>query len=200
MLLTSSSQCETRANDRKPRLSFFFCIFKNSPTVTFAVCWIIFKVYCLLSLKHFWWSSDLYKYLIPYVFLLLFVSSCSHGASLELWKWRVKCEKHPTFIPSPVPLFTVWIRCRKWGCSGINDATRVSKFLEVAVRMLEVQRRILSWLKTQTMTISVFRTLQICANEWFDSSEETQAHQWGAFGFKAPSASASSAAPSFQAV
>lgn len=31
-------------------------------------------------------------------------------------------------------------------------------------------------------------TLQIRANEWFDSWEETRACQWGALGFKAPSA------------
>lgn len=87
-------------------------------------------------------------------FLFLF---CSQGGSLH---WNCEsdgCDVKNTQY-SAVPLSVRCLKpCRKPVCSGINDATRVSKFLQVAVKMLEVQRCISSSFNTQTTTISVFR-------------------------------------------
>lgn len=122
----------------------FLMYFKESFTVMFVACWVIFKVYRLLSLERFWWSSHWYKFLIrcgnvcaaltesktvffsPFFF---FLSVCSQGA---VCTWTVKATvamwKTPNIQQFPC-LFTVWNPCRKWGCGGINDATRMTLFL-----------------------------------------------------------------------
>lgn len=96
----------------------FLMYFKESFTVMFVACWVIFKVYRLLSLERFWWSSHWYKFLIRcgYVcaaltesktvfFSLSFFSFLSvHKGrfALQLWKRLLQCEKHLIFSSSPV--------------------------------------------------------------------------------------------------
>lgn len=91
----------------------FLMYFKESFIVTFVACWVIFKVYRLLSLERFWWFSDWYKILIRcgYVcaalsesktFFFPFLSVHKGRFALELWKRLLQCEKHLIFSSSPV--------------------------------------------------------------------------------------------------
>lgn len=64
------------------------------------------------------------------MFFLSFLFLCLHkpGVCTGTVKVTVAMWKTPNIHPFPC-LFTVWKPCRKRGCSRINDATRVSKFL-----------------------------------------------------------------------